>query len=754
PVFRLEVQGSRAALRVRLNAAYGEQSFAAGVPCVQAEFVVPDPDDILAYRTRNLPAEQKAEARLLAYGFEKDPDAADNSYTLIGPREVLNFLGTGYPSLGRFGWKITLMPRLLEWVDALPVITPVVQISEKRNGYFDVGFTFDLPGKGGVPSTEIQRAINRGDAYLDSDEGPLLIDSEAVESMRGIFADCRSRSGDQPGHFEMSPVYAPFVQASLQSIDGIDVEDPPDWRDRAAERNRAANTRLCPVPLGALENTLRPYQKEGVYWLRFIEASGLNGILADEMGLGKTLQTLAWLCLPRSDTRAQGKPALIVCPTSLVENWNREAETFVPHLTRLVISGPDRAERFAKIPEHDLVITSYALLRRDLGFYNDVQFSVAVLDEAQHIKNRSTQNAVSAKQIHAVSRLVLTGTPVENSVADVWSIMDFLMPSYLGEYEDFRFNYEQPIAEGDRDGEQAQLKLRRKLNPFLLRRVKKEVANDLPDKIIKVSFCTLTQDQQRVYNTLLNESRTAINGLVKAKGFDRSRFEILALLMRLRQVCCHLDLLGSSKVLKCERSKVPSDVVPDGAEVHNFRTLELSNVSTSSSPSAKMDAFFDLLDEAMDGGHRILVFSQFVAMLKLLRQELDQQAIPYCYLDGSTQDRLAQCQRFNLTPSIPLFLISLKAGGTGLNLTGADMVVHFDPWWNPAVEDQATDRAHRIGQKRTVYSIKLIAEHTVEEKVLAMQRKKQAIINATIGTTDDTVMQKLTFDDIRDLIGL
>ena len=725
PVFRLDLQGSRASLRARLSAVYGAQSFAAAAPYAQEEFAVPDPDDILTYRIRNMAAEVKAEKMLLAYGFEHDPDAADHSCTLVGVREVLNFLGTGYPSLGRFGWKFTFSPRLLEWVEALPVITPVVQIAEKRNGWFDVGFTFDLPGRGAFPVTEIQRAINRGDAYLTAGDETVLIDREAVESMRGVFTDCRSKPGDAPGHFEMPPVYAPFVQASLQSLDGIDVEDPPDWRDRAAARNRSGNTHLKPIPLGALERVLRPYQKEGVYWLRFIEESGFNGILADEMGLGKTLQTLTWLSLPRTDARAQGKPALIVCPTSLVENWGREAETFVPHLRWLAISGPDRAGLFGKIAEHDLVITSYALLRRDLACYRDFPFSVAVLDEAQHIKNRSTQNALAAKQINAVSRLVLTGTPIENSVADLWSIMDFLMPDYLGEYENFRFDYEQPIAEGDRSGELAQTKLRRKLNPFLLRRIKKDVAKDLPDKIVKVSFCTLTPDQQRVYNTLLNESRHTINGLVKAKGFDRSRFEILAMLMRLRQVCCHLDLL--------------KDHHPPG---------------TYAAPSAKLDAFLELLDEAMDGGHRILVFSQFVSMLKLLRTELDQQSIPYCYLDGSTQDRLAQCQRFNLTPSIPLFLISLKAGGTGLNLTGADTVVHFDPWWNPAVEDQATDRAHRIGQKRTVYSIKLIAEHTVEERVLAMQRKKQAIIAATVGTTDDAVIQKLSFDDIRDLIGL
>ncbi len=721
PVFHLELQGSRASLRATLTAAYGTRTFPAGVPDTQAEFAVPDPGDILKYHTRNLPAETAAVALLTHYGFTGTAPA----YTLVGTHEVLNFLGSGYPALGRRGWKIAFTGKLEELVNSLPVVTPVVQIAEKDGGWFDVGFTFDLPGQRPLPPADIQRAINRGDSFLERDGQSLLIDRDAVESMRMIFNDCQSRESAAPGHFLMPALYAPFVQASLNALDGIDVEDPPDWREKAAARNRAGNTRLAPVPLGALENTLRPYQKEGVYWLRFLEESGFNGLLADEMGLGKTLQSLTWLSLPRTDPQARGKPALVVCPTSLVENWNREAETFVPHLRRLVVSGPDRNALFAQIPTSDLVITSYALLRRDLDAYRPFQFSVAVLDEAQHIKNRSTQNAVAAKQLNAVGKLVLTGTPVENSVADLWSIMDFLMPQYLGEYDLFRSRYEFPIAAGDREGELAQAKLRRKLHPFLLRRLKKDVAKDLPDKIVKVSFCTLTLDQQRVYNDVLAESRRTIGDLVKAKGFDRSRFEILAILMRLRQICCHLDLLkGHHKP------------------------------GTYGAPSTKLDAFFELLDEAMDGGHRVLVFSQFVSMLKLLREELDQRGLTYCYLDGSTQDRLEQCQRFNLQPDIPVFLISLKAGGTGLNLTGADMVVHFDPWWNPAVEDQATDRAHRIGQKRTVYSIKLIAEHTVEEKVLAMQQKKQSVINATVGVTDESVMQKLSFDDIRDLIGL
>jgi hypothetical protein len=721
PSFRLEVRGSQASLAAVLRASYGDHEVLAGVPESGAAFSIPDPDDILRYFVRNAAAERAALQHLTAAGFGFD----GTGYKLVDSRRVLNFLGSGYPALARLGWKVTFAGKVADWVESLPVALPVVRIAKADSGWFDVGFTFENSGGAPLPPAEVQRAINRGDSWLTYGGSTVLLDSGAVESMRSIFNDCRSRDGREPGHFRLPDVYAPFVQASLNALDGIDVEDPPDWRQRAAEQNRKGGTRLEPVPLGDLENVLRPYQKEGVYWLRFLEKSGLCGLLADEMGLGKTLQTLCWLSLPRLSPESRARPSLVVCPTSLVDNWAREAQTFVPRMKCLVLSGPARRERFPEIDKADLVITSYALIRRDQDEYARHSFAAAVLDEAQHIKNRNTQNAVAAKQINAASRLVLTGTPIENSVADLWSIMDFLMPGYLGEYDTFRDACELPIANGGPDGEAAQEKLRRKLHPFLLRRVKKDVAKDLPDKITKVEYVHLTDDQQRVYDALLAESRHKLGDMVKARGFEKSRFEILAMLLRLRQACCHLGLL------------------PD-----------LRNPAQFTEPSAKTDSLFELLDEALDGGHRILVFSQFVKMLTLLRNELEARKLPYCYLDGSTQDRLAECQRFNLDPGIPVFLISLKAGGTGLNLTGADMVVHFDPWWNPAVEDQATDRAHRIGQKRTVYSVKLIAEGTVEERVLAMQRRKQAVISATVGSTDADVMRSLSLDDIRGLLGL
>lgn len=721
PIFHLQIRGSQASLRASLQAAYGQYLLPAGQPAPEGDFSIPDPEDILRYHVRNPEAEARAIAELAHYGFFQD----GQDMLLTNARKVMNFLGSGFRTLDRKGWKIKFTGKIAEWIDTTPTITPIVHIRQENAGEFDVGYHFNTPAGTTFTPSEIQRAINMGESHLQRDGKTFLIDCEAVSAMRSIFDDCKCRLSKTPGHFLLPNVYAPFVQSSLFALEGIDVEMPDAWREKALLQNRKGNVRFTPVPLGALETTLRPYQKEGVYWLRFLENARLCGLLADEMGLGKTLQTLCWLSLERTAKEAQCHPALIVCPTSLVGNWDREAEKFVPHLKRLVLSGPDRKERFSEMVRSDLIITSYALLRRDQALYVAQRFSAMVLDEAQHIKNRSTQNAIAAKNIHAENKLVLTGTPIENSVADLWSIMDFLMPDYLGPYDEFKLNYQDPIAEAGLDGVAAQEKLRRKLHPFLLRRVKRDVAKDLPEKIIKISYCPLSPDQRRVYDSLMDQSRRIVKEMVKARGFEKSRFEILAILLRLRQTCCHLGLLT------------------DRPETKNAKE-----------PSAKLETFMELLDEAMDGGHRILVFSQFVKMLGLIREELNRRGIPYCYLDGSTKDRLEQCQRFNLTPSIPVFLISLKAGGTGLNLTGADMVVHFDPWWNPAVEDQATDRAHRIGQKRTVYSIKLITENSVEEKVLAMQQKKQAVIQATIGTTDQAIMNNLTFNDIKDLLGM
>ena len=711
PKFYALVSGSRASLSIAVDAWYDDIDFPA---CsLQAESLVslPDPNDPLVRRTRSMDAEREA-LKLLesSWGFEQGYRKGDFKLYVTDPQKVPNFLGAGLPDLRRRGWRVDLSPKLSDLTDKMPSVIPTVKVKDGPHGTFDVKYSFDAMGTD-VSPVEIQAALNRGDGYILKDGAVVLLDNKAIETMHDVFKDCATTQNGAPaGWFRVKAVHAPYVRSSLESLgDVLDLDDidAEEWRKNAEVQTGDADAKFEPVALGRLEAVLRPYQKQGVYWMRFLENAALCGLLADEMGLGKTLQTLTWLSLPRAAS-GSSLPALIVCPTSLVRNWEAEAQKFTPWQKVLVISGPDRARSFPEIDRADIVVTSYALLQRDFeDAYLGRDFSAVVLDEAQHIKNRDTKNAKAVKLLQARQKLALTGTPVENSVADVWSIFDFLMPDYLGDYETFRAGYELPIADGGAVAEDTLARLKRKLQPFILRRVKKTVAKDLPDKIIKVSYCPMDDDSQREYNEALAKTRRQAKDLVKEKGFQKSKFELLAMLMKLRQVAS----LG------------------------------------------KLPAFMEQLQSAIAGGHKILVFSQFVKMLQIIAAELQEEGIPFCYLDGATKDRLGECNRFNRDPKIPVFLISLMAGGTGLNLTGADMVIHYDPWWNPAVEDQATDRAHRIGQKKTVYVMKMIASGSIEEKVLALQRKKQAVIAATVNTTDAAVMEKLTAEDLNALLG-
>ncbi len=720
PKFRLVVKGSPASLAATLYAQYEDQiELVAGRADMRGNFAIPDPRDLLKYKTRNMMAEKAAVEKLVSVDFVGR--AGDTLRNIIGPREVLNFLGSGVPKVRRFGWTVELEGRVKPFSEGVEYVTPIVHVAEEGEGnYFDVSYEYEV-GSGSISEQDIQKALMKGDSFIERNGKTILLDGDAIMQAREVFEDCAVGEGKKSGSFRMSSIYGSYVQSSLSALDGINIEATPSWMERAQQQN--SQDRVLPVELSTkLNGTLRSYQHEGVNWLRFLENRGFCGILADEMGLGKTLQTLAWIQLGRLDVSHRGKPALIICPTSLVENWHEEANKFTPNLKVATLHGTDRHRKWKNIDKYDIVITSYALMRRDIEKHLEYTYSIAILDEAQHIKNRATQNSLSAKKLKADHRLVLTGTPIENGVTDLWSIMDYLMPGYLGHHKNFREYYELPIINGGNDGEHAQAKLRRKLHPFLLRRMKKHVAKDLPPKIERIAPCKLTTDQHKVYKQLLEDSKNKIAEMVEQEGFNKSRMEILKTLLRLRQTCNHIDL------------------------------LKLEGVK-SKNPSAKMELFFELLSEAMDSKHRVLVFSQFTSMLAILKKEMDERKIKYTYLDGSTKDRQDVVRKFNKDHTIPVFLMSLKAGGTGLNLTGADMVIHFDPWWNPAVEEQATDRAHRIGQKRTVYSVKLITKGTVEDKVLAMQQRKKMVIDATL-TTDEQVMQKLTWEDVQELLSL
>ena len=447
-------------------------------------------------------------------------------------------------------------------------------------------------------------------------------------------------------------------------------------------------------------------------YLNFLDEYGFGGILADEMGLGKTIQTLAFI--QHMKNKGAVGPNLIVVPTSVLPNWDREAEKFVPDLKRVIVYGTRRENIFRKIADADIVITTYALLRRDLEELEQYDFNSIILDEAQNIKNPNTITTKSVRNIHARMRLCLSGTPIENNLFELWSLFEFLMPGFLGSQHAFQRGIIKPIKEGDTETLDY---LRTRVKPFILRRTKAEVVKDLPPKVESVTYCAMSEEQTELYASLARKLREQVLADVDEKGMAKSQMSILDALLKLRQICCHPKLLK----------------------------MDMPGFSTNIS-SGKFETFKDMVINLVEEGHKILVFSQFVQMLQQISAWLQMTDIPFCYLDGSSKDRLEQVDKFNNSPDIPIFLISLKAGGTGLNLTSADYVIHYDPWWNPAVESQATDRAHRIGQAKQVFSYKLICQNTVEEKILKLQEMKRGVAEAVIPGQDS--WKSLTRDDL------
>jgi SNF2 family DNA or RNA helicase len=433
------------------------------------------------------------------------------------------------------------------------------------------------------------------------------------------------------------------------------------------------------------------------------------------MGLGKTVQAIALLLWAKS--KYKRKLNLVVAPTSVVPNWEREINKFAPGLQTVVWQGPNRSRRAPELEKADVKITSYALLRRDEELLQALDLRYVILDEAQHIKNPMSQTARSAKKLSSERRLALTGTPIENRLSELWSIFDFVSPGLLGTLKTFEERVARPIDRGDMEIAQ---RLRATIKPFVMRRVKSDVAKDLPDKIEQEMIVPLAEEQSKLYKQVLRQVRKSVLSEVEKQGVSKAQIQILAALTRLRQVAC------------------------------DPRLMKLPDTDFAADDSGKLGALREIVDEAVDGGHRVLVFSQFVQMLNHIRAALDEDGIKYQYLDGSTKDRIERVDQFNEDTSVPVFLISLKAGGTGLNLTGADTVVHFDPWWNPAVEDQATDRAHRIGQTKNVNVYKLIAAGTVEEKILELSAKKRELVSNVL-STEGSPLKGLTKADVENL---
>lgn len=635
-------------------------------------------------------------------------DPLSRKWWLRDRHKVLNLLATHGAALReRFAAEFT--PNFERNTANLLSAEVAADIREEGEGYeVALGLRAGTAG-----DAQIRAALATGRGYIEDAGKVYLIDAARVaqlEAAHRALAQTREAAG-AVGRHRVSRARVAEVTDLLENL-APHFAAPATWQRRSTGLRNLSTLARAPIPpwFGA---TLRPYQELGVAWLWFLAEQGLGGILADEMGLGKTPQALALLAARTASRSAAAgtQPHLVAVPASLMENWRREAARFAPQLRVFVHHGTRRlAERdFAGF---DLVLTSYGTLARDAALFEAVDFDLILADEAQHLKNRRTQAAQSLRALRGRGRFLLTGTPLENSLDDLRSLFEFLMPGFLPKL---------PPGLKREDRTWHDERLRAQTAPYILRRTKTAVAPELPPKIEQVLWCEPSAAQAALYRRLQEDSeRELIDLAAQGASENRLRFATLTQLLRLRQLCCDPRLVAPTA----------------GAD-----------------DSSKLDAFRELLAETIDEGHRMLVFSQFTSLLALLREELEAQGVECCYLDGSmsTKARQAAVDRFQQDDSVPVFLISLKAGGTGLNLTGADVVVHYDPWWNPAAEAQATDRTHRIGQTKVVTSYRLICSGTVEEKVMALQDAKRALL-ADVFEASDAAASRLELADLRALL--
>lgn len=511
-----------------------------------------------------------------------------------------------------------------------------------------------------------------------------------------------------------------YLNQLLKNIKGTEVVKNKEYKDIINGLDKDLLDEEQKIPQ-ELETTLRPYQKTGFKWLKTLDKYKFGGILADDMGLGKTIQIISIL-LDYKENGNENRASIVISPSSLSLNWKNEIEKFSPDLNINVIRGSlgEREALIKDIDKYDLVITSYDLLKRDIGLYEEknYNFKFIIADEAQYLKNNNTKNAKAIKLLHADTRYALTGTPIENSLAELWSIFDFIMPGYLFSYKEFKSKFELAIVK-DEDVE-VMNRLKMLIEPFVLRRTKKEVLTELPEKTITVLNNEMEDEQKSIYLSYLLQAKQELQDEISVKGYERSQIKILAALTRLRQICCHPSLF----------------------------------IADYTGGSSKLEQCMEIISDGINAGHKILLFSSYTSMFEIMEKKLDSLGIRYFKLTGSTKvdERIELVDEFNQNPDIGVFLISLKAGGTGLNLIGADMVIHYDPWWNISAENQATDRAYRIGQKNNVQVYKLITKDSIEEKIYELQQRKAELTDSVLDT-QTTFVNKLSKDDIMNLFG-
>ena len=542
-----------------------------------------------------------------------------------------------------------------------------------------------------------------------------LEENKNIEFIENITKDIDiSYSKIKNGKIEL-PVYRAFYLQKILEKNELKAIKDENYNEFVNNftKDEATDDSDLPKKLNA---SLREYQKTGYNWLKILDKYGLGGILADDMGLGKTVQLLAVIC-SYIENNKNAKPSLVVCPSSLALNWQNEIEKFTKDIKSFVIHGTleERQAQIKSIPKYNVIITSYELLKRDLDEYKkyNYEFKYIIADEAQYIKNNNTRNAKAIKEMKAETRYALTGTPIENSLSELWSIFDFIMPGYLFSYKKFKEIYETAIVKGE-DSYTTE-KLKKLISPFILRRIKGEVLTELPDKTISILNSQMSEEQREVYMSYLLQAKKDVQAEIKENGIERSQIKILALLTRLRQICCHPSLF-----------------------IENYK-----------GDSGKLNQCVEIVKDAVQSGHKILLFSGYTSMLEIIEEELKKENINYRKLTGQTNvnDRVDLVDEFNENNDIKVFLISLKTGGTGLNLTGADMVIHYDPWWNLSAENQATDRSYRIGQKRNVQVYKLITKDSIEEKIYGLQKKKEMLIDNML-STNQTFINSLTKEEL------
>jgi non-specific serine/threonine protein kinase len=570
--------------------------------------------------------------------------------------------------------------------------------------WFDLNLIIEFDG---IPLslTELKKALQKEKKFVRLKDGSI---ARLPEKLIQKFQYLIEFGQPETSSIRFHDHHLSFVDKLLEEADSKEL-------DRLSEKklkklNQFKKIKDHPLPENLI-GELRDYQIAGYNWLYFLKDFTFGGCLADDMGLGKTVQTLAFLL---NEINNKKGPNLIIAPTSVLFNWQREIEKFTPDISYLLHYGTKRSHDTRKLRKKELILTTYGHLRRDINLLKDIDFHYVVLDESQNIKNPHSDTAQAAKGLQSLNRLNLTGTPVENNTMELWSQFSFLSPGLLGSQAFFKDNFMRPI-EKEQNGQVAET-LKKIIYPFILRRTKEEVAKELPPKIETVLYSPMTDEQQKIYDTVKESYRHAIEEEISSKGLGKSTMRVLEGLTKLRQVACHPFLI-------------------DAKFEHD---------------SGKFEALKLMIEDIIAEGHKVLVFSQFVKMLSVIREHLDEQAIEYSYLDGSTKDREGAVNHFQDEEDIRIFLISLKAGGVGLNLTAADYVIHYDPWWNPAVEMQASDRAHRIGQTKKVFTYKLIAKDSVEEKILQLQQQKKALVQKLI-TTEGGLYKSLSKDDIIDL---